>query len=40
MVAAGVVLDKVQHWELFKNIKAIYTLVPALLGIVYFLICH
>lgn len=33
MVAAGVVLDKVQHWELFKNIKAIYTLVPALLGL-------
>lgn len=33
MVAAGIVLDKVQHWELFKNIKAIYTLVPALLGL-------
>jgi solute carrier family 41 len=32
MVAAGVVLDQVQHWELYKNIKAIYTLVPALLG--------
>jgi len=33
MVAAGVVLDKVQHWDLFKNISAIYTLVPALLGL-------
>lgn len=33
MVAAGVVLDKVQHWELYKNVKAIYTLVPALLGL-------
>lgn len=33
MVAAGVVLDKVQHWEIFKNVKAIYTLVPALLGL-------
>ncbi len=32
MVGAGVVLDQVQHWELYKNIKAIYTLVPALLG--------
>ena len=32
MVAAGVVLDKVQHWELYRNVKAIYTLVPALLG--------
>lgn len=33
MVAAGVVLDKVQHWDLYKNISAIYTLVPALLGL-------
>lgn len=33
MVAAGVVLDKVQHWELYRNVKAIYTLVPALLGL-------
>ena len=32
MVAAGVVLDKVQHWELYKSINAIYTLIPALLG--------
>lgn len=33
MVAAGVVLDKVQHWELYKSINAIYTLIPALLGL-------
>lgn len=33
MVAAGVVLDQVQHWEVYEKINAIYTLVPALLGL-------
>lgn len=33
MVGAGVVLDIVQHWELFKAISAIFTLIPALLGL-------
>lgn len=33
MVAAGVLLDRVQKWELFLNIKEIIVLVPALLGL-------
>jgi len=33
MVGAGVVLDIVQHWELYKAITAIFTLIPALLGL-------
>lgn len=33
MVCAGVVLDIVQHWELFVVIPAIFTLIPALLGL-------
>ena len=33
MVGAGVVLDIVQHWELYKTISAIFTLIPALLGL-------
>jgi solute carrier family 41 len=32
-VGAGLVLDTVQHWVLFQNIKEIYVLVPALLGL-------
>jgi solute carrier family 41 len=33
MVAAGVVFDIVQHWEFYKHVKAIFTLIPALLGL-------
>ncbi|RMZ93974.1 solute carrier family 41 member 1-like [Brachionus plicatilis] len=33
MVGAGVFLDKVTHWPLYVNIKAIFTLIPALLGL-------
>lgn len=33
MVGAGVVLDIVQHWDLYRNISAIFTLIPALLGL-------
>uniref|UniRef100_H2ZNE9 SLC41A/MgtE integral membrane domain-containing protein n=1 Tax=Ciona savignyi TaxID=51511 RepID=H2ZNE9_CIOSA len=33
MVAAGVVLDKVQHWNVFENVPEIFILVPALLGL-------
>jgi len=33
MVAAGIVLDKVQHWEVFDKLKEIFVLVPALLGL-------
>lgn len=33
MVGAGVVLDIVKHWPLYTNIKAIFTLIPALLGL-------
>lgn len=33
MVAAGVFFDEVQHWPVYSNINAIYTLVPALLGL-------
>ena len=32
-VGAGIVLDKVQHWKLFLEVKEIYVLVPALLGL-------
>jgi solute carrier family 41 len=32
-VAAGVVFDHVQHWEFYVNVKAIFTLIPALLGL-------
>ncbi|CAF0713617.1 unnamed protein product [Brachionus calyciflorus] len=33
MVGSGVVLDTVKHWPLFLNIKAIFTLIPALSGL-------
>ncbi len=33
MVGAGVVFDTVQHWDFYKNVKAIFTLIPALLGL-------
>ncbi|KAI1290945.1 Solute carrier family 41 member 2 [Halotydeus destructor] len=32
-VGAGLVLDEVQHWEVFKNISEVFILVPALLGL-------
>ncbi|KAE9553250.1 hypothetical protein FO519_003508, partial [Halicephalobus sp. NKZ332] len=33
MVLAGIVLDIVQHWELFKQVPEAFILVPALLGL-------
>uniref|UniRef100_A0A671UE47 Solute carrier family 41 member n=1 Tax=Sparus aurata TaxID=8175 RepID=A0A671UE47_SPAAU len=33
MVAAGMVMDIVQHWEVFKEISEVFILVPALLGL-------
>ena len=33
MVGAGIVLDIVQHWEVFETINEIFILVPALLGL-------
>ncbi|XP_015284851.1 PREDICTED: solute carrier family 41 member 3 isoform X1 [Gekko japonicus] len=33
MVLAGMVLDHVQHWEVFKKITEVFILVPALLGL-------
>ncbi|KAJ6668275.1 hypothetical protein lerEdw1_015652 [Lerista edwardsae] len=33
MVAAGLVMDHVQHWTVFKTITEIFILVPALLGL-------
>ncbi|XP_007424417.1 solute carrier family 41 member 2 isoform X1 [Python bivittatus] len=32
-VSAGMVLDVVQHWEVFRNITEVFILVPALLGL-------
>ncbi|KAM9320199.1 solute carrier family 41 member 1 [Gastrophryne carolinensis] len=32
-VAAGMVLDIVQHWEVFKAVTEVFILVPALLGL-------
>uniref|UniRef100_A0A8C0W8P5 Solute carrier family 41 member n=1 Tax=Castor canadensis TaxID=51338 RepID=A0A8C0W8P5_CASCN len=32
-VSAGMVLDIVQHWEVFKNVTEVFILVPALLGL-------
>ncbi|XP_069085110.1 solute carrier family 41 member 2 isoform X2 [Pleurodeles waltl] len=32
-VSAGMVLDIVQHWDVFKNITEVFILVPALLGL-------
>lgn len=33
MVAASLLLDKVQHWDVFKLVSEVYILVPALLGL-------
>uniref|UniRef100_A0AAY4BU83 Solute carrier family 41 member n=2 Tax=Denticeps clupeoides TaxID=299321 RepID=A0AAY4BU83_9TELE len=33
MVAAGIVMDIVQHWEVFKTITEVFILVPALVGL-------
>lgn len=33
MVGAGLVLDVVQHWEVFKVVSEVFILVPALLGL-------
>jgi solute carrier family 41 len=33
MVAAGLVLDEVQHWSVFQKVTEIFILVPALLGL-------
>ncbi|KAM4587405.1 solute carrier family 41 member 3-like [Odontesthes bonariensis] len=33
MVAAGMVMDIVQHWEVFKEISEVFILVPALVGL-------
>ncbi|KAL0977863.1 hypothetical protein UPYG_G00162330 [Umbra pygmaea] len=33
MVAAGIVMDVVQHWEVFKEITEVFILVPALVGL-------
>ncbi|XP_058675208.1 solute carrier family 41 member 1 [Ammospiza caudacuta] len=32
-VAAGMVLDIVQHWDVFKQVTEVFILVPALLGL-------
>ncbi|KAJ7999615.1 hypothetical protein DPEC_G00196240 [Dallia pectoralis] len=33
MMAAGMVLDVVQHWEVFREITEVFILVPALVGL-------
>ncbi|XP_031423864.1 solute carrier family 41 member 1-like isoform X2 [Clupea harengus] len=33
MVTAGLVLDGVQHWDVFKEISEVFILVPALVGL-------
>uniref|UniRef100_A0A3Q1B1B1 Solute carrier family 41 member n=1 Tax=Amphiprion ocellaris TaxID=80972 RepID=A0A3Q1B1B1_AMPOC len=33
MVSAGIVMDLIQHWEVFKVITEIFILVPALVGL-------
>ncbi|TDH14480.1 hypothetical protein EPR50_G00044480 [Perca flavescens] len=33
MVAAGIVMDVVQHWDVFKEISEVFILVPALVGL-------
>uniref|UniRef100_A0A3Q3NFW4 Solute carrier family 41 member n=1 Tax=Mastacembelus armatus TaxID=205130 RepID=A0A3Q3NFW4_9TELE len=33
MMAAGIVMDVVQHWEVFKEISEVFILVPALVGL-------
>lgn len=32
-VAAGIVMDTVQHWKVFREISEVFILVPALLGL-------
>ncbi|KAF7711594.1 hypothetical protein HF521_000605 [Silurus meridionalis] len=32
-VTAGMVLDEIQHWEMFKEISEVFILVPALVGL-------
>lgn len=33
MVAASLLLDRVQHWTVYRNVSEVYILVPALLGL-------
>ncbi|KAM7423146.1 hypothetical protein PAMA_010934 [Pampus argenteus] len=33
MVAAGIIMDIVQHWDVFKEISEVFILVPALVGL-------
>ncbi|KAI9546712.1 hypothetical protein NQZ68_024610 [Dissostichus eleginoides] len=33
MVAAGIVMDGVQHWEVFRELSEVFILVPALVGL-------
>ncbi|XP_035237995.1 solute carrier family 41 member 1-like isoform X2 [Anguilla anguilla] len=33
MVGAGIVMDTMQHWEVFKKITEVFILVPALVGL-------
>lgn len=33
MVAASLLLDKVQHWPVYRDVSEVYILVPALLGL-------
>ncbi|XP_055016282.1 solute carrier family 41 member 3-like [Boleophthalmus pectinirostris] len=33
MVAAGIVMDTVQHWDVFRDISEVFILVPALVGL-------
>ncbi|XP_033483489.1 solute carrier family 41 member 1-like [Epinephelus lanceolatus] len=33
LVAAGIVMDVVQHWEVFKEVSEVFILVPALVGL-------
>nr|XP_054604078.1 solute carrier family 41 member 1-like isoform X4 [Nothobranchius furzeri] len=33
MVTAGMLLDRVQHWEVFREISEVFILVPALVGL-------
>ncbi|KAM8913976.1 solute carrier family 41 member 3-like isoform 2-T2 [Spinachia spinachia] len=33
MVGAGIVMDEVQHWEVFEEISEVFILVPALVGL-------
>lgn len=33
MVAAGLLMDIVQHWDVFRTITEVFILVPALVGL-------